>query len=534
LNSTKNSNIHVRIGTRGSELALWQARFTQSLLENHGISSSLTIIKTKGDLTHHLSFDKIEGKGFFTKEIEDALLAGEVDLAVHSCKDMPTADTEGLLLSAYSARVNPADILLIHPSAYDTSQLLSLRPNAVVATSSSRRKNQILALRPDMSITDIRGNVPTRIQKLRDGIADATVLAAAGLERLQCDISGLYAVPLAAPMCIPAPAQGILAYQIRKGDDAMMAVSRLLDDAHSRQIIAIERQLLHAFGGGCQVPIGIYAQQDGHGVHTWISYAKAASDMPLRRHYYFSDNETPNIAAIVSDITTPHKEKSVFISRTIHSDEYLYRILHSNGYSIQGQSCIDFAPVHFDTSEIAEGDILFFSSKNGFHYFESSLEDKSFLHRCRLAAINTGTALYIRSRGYLTAFEGKDSHTEKIGEDLMRFYAATASSSRIWFLGARHSLRSIQHHIPEAIVGDIVVYENRPSTHIAKSNADIMVFTSPMNVRAYTALYTFEAYQKLIAIGGSTAATLESFAPQYNVAFAPTPWSLADSIMSVS
>ncbi len=535
MNSTKNSDIHVRIGTRGSELALWQARFTQSLLEKHGISSSLTIIKTKGDITHHLSFDKIEGKGFFTKEIEEALLAGTVDLAVHSCKDMPTENTPGLMLSAYSTRVNPSDLLLIHPDAYDTTQLLSLKSNAVIATSSSRRKNQIMALRPDVTFIDIRGNVPTRIQKLRDGIAGATILAAAGIERLEANTSGLYVIPLSPLMCIPAPAQGILAYQIRSDDIQMLAVSKVLADEQSRQIVNIERGLLHAFGGGCQVPIGIYAQPDNNGIHTWISYAKAATDAPIRRYSYFAHTTPLDIRGIISDITKS-KHYSVFISRAVQNDEYLYRILTDNSYTLQGESWIDIDAISYDIAQIQPGTILFFSSKNGFKYFEQQISDKQLIEKCLLAAINTGTAQYIRSKGYSVSFEGSDGVTQKLGTSFLEFLSAkNLQNPQIVFPCAKYSLRTVQKYLPEGMTKDIVVYNNSPKTNILKRYEDILVFTSPMNVKAYTSLHQLGKHQHIVAIGESTAKALQAIGyTDIKIAYAPTPWSLVDTIMSIS
>ena len=172
------------IGTRGSELALWQANFTKTLLAENGIVAELKIINTKGDATQqwNLSFDKIEGKGFFTKELEDALLANEIDLAVHSCKDLPTTFPDGLTIAAYSKRANPFDLLLIKKDKVDETKVLKLPTNAIVGTSSARRKSQLLALRPDIELQDLRGNVPTRIKKLKEQNYDAIVLASAGLE----------------------------------------------------------------------------------------------------------------------------------------------------------------------------------------------------------------------------------------------------------------------------------------------------------------------------------------------------------------
>ena len=179
---------NIIIGSRGSDLALWQANYVKAHLKTIGLSSTIKIIKTKGDQIQHLSFDKIEGKGFFTKEIENELLSKEIDLAVHSLKDLETNQPQGLCIAAVPPREDPADCLLIHSKGFDLKQDLYLRVSAVVGTSSARRKNQLLFFREDLQLKDLRGNVPTRVDKLRKGEYDAIVLAKAGLNRLDIDL----------------------------------------------------------------------------------------------------------------------------------------------------------------------------------------------------------------------------------------------------------------------------------------------------------------------------------------------------------
>ena len=184
-------NQHIRIGTRGSDLALWQANFVKGELEKLACTVEIKIIKTQGDLVQDLSFDKLEGKGFFTKEIEEALIANEIDLAVHSHKDLETSSPEGLMIAAVSDRENPAELLLIRKEAYAPNETWELKKKAVIGSSSARRKSQVLALRPDLQLKDLRGNVPTRIDKLRKGEYDAILLAKAGVNRLGLDLGDL-------------------------------------------------------------------------------------------------------------------------------------------------------------------------------------------------------------------------------------------------------------------------------------------------------------------------------------------------------
>lgn len=269
----ENSKI-IRLGSRGSELALWQANYTKNSLEKAGYAVEIIIIKTTGDLTTHLSFDKIEGKGFFTKEIEDALLKNEIDLAVHSMKDLPTQSHPGLKIGGISYRANPSDWLLIKKESYTPGLDLFLKSEAVVGTSSARRKAQLLYLKPDVEIHDLRGNVPTRIQKLREGMYDAIVLAAAGIERLNIQLDEFELVPLNPKEFVPAAAQGVLAFQIREGDDYATEAARSLHDAKTLETVSIERKILKMMEGGCQMPLGIYCEKDSNQYfHVWAAVA---------------------------------------------------------------------------------------------------------------------------------------------------------------------------------------------------------------------------------------------------------------------
>jgi hydroxymethylbilane synthase len=269
------------IGTRGSDLALWQARFLQSELLSIGIESKLEIIKTRGDKIQHLSFDKIEGKGFFTKELEVALLENRIHLAVHSMKDLPTSHPEGLVVTGVSHRANPQDVLLIREQSVSETEPLSLKSMAIVGTSSARRKAQIIDLKPDIVIKDIRGNVPTRIAKLREGQFDAILLAAAGIERLGLDLSGLKRINLHPREFVPAPAQGILAYQCHEEN---LEVRRIVQKIHHSEVAScsnIERKVLQKMEGGCHLPLGVHCFKDAMDNYHCYAAFSTAIDQPL-------------------------------------------------------------------------------------------------------------------------------------------------------------------------------------------------------------------------------------------------------------
>jgi len=256
--------MRVRIGTRGSDLALWQAHFVAEQLAPEA-ETEIIVIKTRGDTIEDVPLTQVEGKSFFTAEIERALLDGQVDLAVHSHKDLETSPVPGLVIAAVPERGLADEWLLITPEAHDpSSSLLPLTSGAKVGTSAPRRRALLLALRGDLLVENLRGNVPTRVQHLRDGRYDAIVLAAAGLTRLGIDTSGLIVEPLSVRHFVPAPAQGALGVQVRVGHQALVDLCRdKLHDEATAIAIEAERSLLSRAGGGCQLPLGVLARKVG-------------------------------------------------------------------------------------------------------------------------------------------------------------------------------------------------------------------------------------------------------------------------------
>ena len=244
----------LRIGSRGSQLALWQANHISALLREQGHEVELEIIKTTGDKILDVALSKVGTKGMFTKEIEEALLDRRVDLAVHSLKDLPTALAPEFEIAAITKRENPRDAFLARH--FDSIDDLPVRSR--VGTSSLRRQAQIKALRPDLQVFPLRGNVDTRLRKLEEGHYDAIILASAGLNRLGLT-QWIRAILPPEIMC-PAAGQGALGIEIRAGDAATRAHLKFLDDAAARASTTCERALLNQLGGGCQVPIGAFAE----------------------------------------------------------------------------------------------------------------------------------------------------------------------------------------------------------------------------------------------------------------------------------
>ena len=275
------------IGTRGSDLALWQANFVRKELEHRGHEVHIEIIKTQGDKIQDLSFDKMEGKGFFTKEIEDALLRNEIDLAVHSHKDLETNQPEGLEVAAVSSRANPCELLLIRESVHEENALWGLKKDAVVGTSSARRKSQLLALRPDVQIKELRGNVPTRVEKLKSGADDAILLAKAGILRLELDLSDLVCIDLTPDEFVPAPAQGVLALQIRSSAIELKNILNQINDPAVQKLVHLERSVLNLMDGGCQLPLGVYCD------NKYVHVAFSDDAMHPSRYFRFPYKDNP-------------------------------------------------------------------------------------------------------------------------------------------------------------------------------------------------------------------------------------------------
>jgi hydroxymethylbilane synthase len=259
----------IRIGSRGSQLALWQANHIAETLRSLGHEVSIEIIRTTGDRMQGIAFASVGAKGMFTKEIEDALLAETIDLAVHSLKDLPTELGGPFTLAAIPPRVDARDVLV----SERYSGFEALPAGAVVGTSSLRRQAQLRARRPDLLYIEFRGNVDTRLSKLVQGKADAIILAAAGLERLEK--TAVINERFAPEVLCPAPGQGALAIECRAGDTAMHAALQPLEDADTRNAITAERRCLAALGGGCLVPIGAYCHRVGDELHLRAVVASA-------------------------------------------------------------------------------------------------------------------------------------------------------------------------------------------------------------------------------------------------------------------
>jgi hydroxymethylbilane synthase len=266
----------LRIGSRGSQLALWQANHVKSLLEKQGHTVSLEIIKTTGDKITDVALAKVGTKGMFTKEIEEALEEGRIDLAVHSLKDLPTELQPQFALAAIMTRQDPRDAFL----SVEYDKFTDLPKGARVGTSSLRRQAQLKSVRPDLDIHPLRGNVDTRLRKLEEGQYKAIILAAAGLNRL--GLTARVREIISADVVCPAVGQGALGIESRSDDPNTKELLNFLDDAATHTACDAERSLLRTLGGGCQVPIGAHAVASQVGLRLTAVVARPDGSLVLR------------------------------------------------------------------------------------------------------------------------------------------------------------------------------------------------------------------------------------------------------------
>lgn len=255
----------IRMGSRGSPLALRQSEQVAEMLQrgHPDWQISLIRIRTRGDYFRDASFSQIGGKGLFVEEIEEALLSGRIDLAVHSMKDLPTNLPAGLCLGAITLREDPRDCLL----SREGQDLEGLPPGAMIGTSSTRRQAQLRHFRHDLQVKPLRGNLETRVRKLTSEEFDAIMLAAAGLHRL--GVPDLITQYLPPEICLPAAGQGALGVEVREEDEGLREAIRALNDEDAACAVLAERAFLRGLGGGCQVPIGALGQVEGPCLHLW-------------------------------------------------------------------------------------------------------------------------------------------------------------------------------------------------------------------------------------------------------------------------
>jgi hydroxymethylbilane synthase len=477
----------VRIGTRGSDLALWQANHVAALLKRAGVDTELIVLKTRGDVIQDVPLTEVAGVAFFTGEIEAALLEKRVDLAVHSHKDLPVATTPGLTIAAVPPRADPRERLLVRPGGHDPAEpFLPVVHSGVIGTSSPRRAEQVAALRPDLSVEPLRGNVPTRVGKLREGQYDAIVLAAAGLDRLELDTADLVVASLPTDLFVPAPAQGALAIQVRVDDEPMATLCRehLHDDATERAIRA-ERELLLAAGGGCNLPVGACVEPvEGK----WRARAFSAVG---RTRWTTMEADTPEVAARgaftqldarAPTQTGPLSALSVALCGSSSGGTRLGARLEALGARVVHEQVLSFETLpHSDLFEriaaLVPGDVLAVTSRQTAPHLAGATVPSG----VQVAAVGPGTARALEAAGIGVNVIGTN------GASALARLLEVDSDHRVLFPCAEGALDTLERALAARGVSleRAPVYRTLPSPEVALDEAvDARVFMSPSSVRA--------------------------------------------------
>jgi len=412
------------LGSRGSALALAQTRWVAGRLQeaHPGLEVTVEILSTAGDRIQDRPLPAIGGKGLFTRELEEALLDGRIDGAVHSLKDLPTEMTPGLTLGAVPARENPADVLVSRHGG----TLAELPPGAVVGTSSPRRRAQLARLRPDLRFTDLRGNVPTRLRKVREGAVDATVLAAAGLARLGL-LEEADGWPLPSSLMLPAPGQGALALQIRDGDAQMADLAGVLHDPDTARTVAAERAVLAALGTGCSAPVGALARIQGETLVLDACFG-GEDDRPQVRRRLASPAAPEalgqDMAARLLEARTcpgPLAGKRIVVTRAEEQAGKLHALLEERGAEVLDLPVLTVVPEEDTPAPGPAGDYdwVLFTSMNAVRMFARLLERHgrglAEFAVCRIATVGPATADALREYGLSPAL----IPPEAVGESLL-------------------------------------------------------------------------------------------------------------------
>ncbi len=489
------------IGTRGSELALWQAKFTQALLQKQNVESELKIIVTSGDKNQSWqnNFDKLEGKNFFTKEIEGALLNKEIDLAVHSFKDVATEEHSELIIAGYSQRHRPNDLMIIKKSHVDESQYLSIKQGAKVGTSSARRYCQLKALRPDVHIIPLRGNVPTRLNKLNSESYDAIILAAAGIERLQIDLAEYYIQPLPLHFFTPAAGQGIIAWQCRKDDTATTQIIHQISNEESTQLVKTERQITSFIGAGCSKPVGVTCIKHENDFQLYLSYSTDKEKTPALITIQGNNKDilAQNAIHLFQNI---NKQKKVLITKRLHSNSYLKKLTDYN-LDITDISFIQTSAIE-NTTRLPNCNWIFFNSRNAVKYF---FESGYKITNQQVACVGAQTALELGKHHTNIDFIGVSNDIEKIAEA----FIPLCKNQIVLFPSSTTSLRSIGSFIQMYCnIIHFPIYQTVEQHHTLHKHFDSIIFTSPSNVRGFMHNNKISDNTKCIAIGLSTKAEL--------------------------
>lgn len=537
----------VRIGTRGSKLALYQAYRVKEELETQfkEIAFEIEIIKTKGDKILDVPLSKIGDKGLFTKELEIALFNKEIDMAVHSLKDLPTTFPQGAKLGAVLKRGDVRDALI----SLDNRKLNDLKSDDVIATSSLRRKAQLLRMNKDFKIVEIRGNVNTRIRKMEEGYCNVMVMAAAGLQRLE--MGGYISELIDTDIMIPACSQGAIAIEIRENDAFIESILSKINDTETLITTSAERAFLKTLEGGCQIPVGSFSFiKDGQFYITgFISdidgqrYLKESGVAPVEDAVEISINIAKKLYSLggkeilesirlknepVNEDSLPLQGKVIISTRAIDVDDMLPDLLQAKGATVISLPMLEILATQLDAKDIEviknteKYDWIFFTSKNGVvNFFKHLIDVKGTSElgkQVKIAVIGSKTAAELDYYGYSADFVSEGNTSEEMlirfnkeynpkGLKIMLALGNLADDKLLRSLGNDNEVKRINvYQTLKPKDADSAIIET-----IVQDNYDLVVFTSPstfQNLCTFMDAATIRHF-KMASIGSTTTKAIE-------------------------
>ena len=533
------------VGTRGSDLALTQSTATAELIRARtGEDFRIEIIRTRGDAILDKPLPEIGGKGLFTAELEHALREGRIDIAIHSLKDLPVEDPEGLTIGAVPVRADSGDVLVYDPAHEDPEGgSIPLCHGVAVGTSSPRRATPVRSLRPDLEIRDLRGNVPTRVDKVRRGEYAGIVLAAAGLDRLALDLGGLRRVALPGDRFVQAPGQGALGVQCRRDDARILGLLGAIHDPVAARCAHAERAVLLGLGGGCSMPLGVRVQREDDGRFALRAALYGRSGSPALG--VFHDGLGDDLDALVVDavaaleplVAEPLRGRTVLVVRPSGGDSRLAAPLAVAGATVETVAVTEALPVQVSETELrsALGDdtaLAFTSARAVDRLVEEATYAGMDLRGRTTFAGGPATAAAARAYGLDVLAPQADAGGGNALADLIATQGLPSSATLCFACAAdRHPEFETRAAELGFVVRALPVYRIEPIVGLEwpVEHCDAIVVTSPSSAEAMVRLGTPE-HRALIAIGATTGTTLAEHGLAHGTADTPTPTGVFDAV----
>jgi hydroxymethylbilane synthase len=533
------------VGTRGSDLALTQSTATAELIRARtGEDFRIEIIRTRGDVILDKPLPEIGGKGLFTAELEQALREGRIDIAIHSLKDLPVEDPAGLTIGAVPVRADSGDVLVFDPRHEDPEGgSIPLCHGLVVGTSSPRRAIAVRSLRPDLVVRDLRGNVPTRVDKVRRGEYAGVLLAAAGLDRLGLDLGELERVALPGDRFVQAPGQGALGVQCRQDDARILELLQAIHDPVAAVCAHAERAVLQGLGGGCSMPLGVRVQPDGNDGYELRAALYGRSGSPALG--VFHDGQGTDLDALVAEAITaleplaaePLRGRTVVVVRPSGGDSRLAAPLAVAGATVETVAVTEALPVQVTEAELrsalGEDTALAFTSARA---VDRLVEEATYagidLRGRTTFAGGPATAAAARAVGLNVFAPAGDTGGGAALADLVAAHGLPTSAN-LCFACASDRHPDFETRAAELgfVVRALPVYriETIEGLEWPVERCDALVVTSPSSADAMVRLGTPE-HRAIVAIGSTTGAALERHGLPHGTATTPTPTGVFEAV----